>query len=293
MIIVTGATGQLGNQIAEELLEMLPADQIAATTRDPAKAGALAARGVKVRYGDFAEPDTLTSAFEGGSQLLMVSSNAQAYGGDSLAQHRIAIEAARAAGVRRIVYTSHMGADVASAFLPARGHAATEQMLRESGLAWTALRNGFYANTVTRIIGDVAASGVFETPEDGKVSWTDRGDLAAAAAQVLVQEGRFEGPTPSLTALEALDFADVAAILSELHDRPVEWRMISEEEQARRIKAGGAPPIVVDLMLGMYRAAWAGEFKTVDPALATLLGRQPTTLREVLFANHEGEQPTG
>jgi len=293
MIIVTGATGQLGRQIVEQLLDLLSADQIVATSRDPTKADALLARGVQVRRADFAEADTLASAFEGGSQLLLVSSNAQAYGGNSLAQHRTAIEAARAAGVRRIVYTSHMGADAVSAFPPARGHAATEQMLGESGLAWTALRNGFYANTVTRVMGDAAASGVIETPQDGKVSWTDRGDLAAAAARILVQEGRFEGPTPPLTASQALDFADVAATLADLHGRPVEWRMISDEDQAQRIRANGAPPIVVDLMLGMYQAARAGEFMAVGPTLATLLSRSPTTLREVLAANDAGERQTG
>ncbi|WP_158811324.1 SDR family oxidoreductase [Beijerinckia sp. L45] len=291
MIIVTGATGQLGRQIVEQLLDLLPVDQVVATTRDPAKAADIAARRVQVRRCNFAEPDTLASAFEGASQVLMVSSNAQAYGGDSLAQHRAAIEAARAAGVRRIVYTSHMGADAGSAFLPARVHAATEQMLSESGLAWTALRNGFYANTVTRIMG-AAASGVIETPQDGKVSWTDRGDLAAAAAQVLMQESRFEGPTPPLTALQALDFADVAVILTDLHGRPVEWRMISDEEEARRITANGAPPIIVDLMLGMYRAARAGEFTAVDPTLATLLSRSPTTLHDVLAAADTGGRPT-
>lgn len=198
MIVVTGATGKLGRQVVEQLLEQLPADRVAASVREPAKAQDLARRGVRVRQGDFADPDSLVSAFEGASQLLMVSSNARASGGDPLAQHRSAIAAAQAAGVRRIVYTSHMAAGATSAFPPMRDHAATEDMLRACGTAWTALRNGFYASTVATMIGDAASSGVLAAPADGKVSWTAHRDLAAGAAAVLVSEGRFDGPTPRL-----------------------------------------------------------------------------------------------
>ena len=230
MIVVTGATGRLGRQIVEQLLASLPPAGIAVSARDPDKAQDLARRGVRVRHGDFSAPESLTSAFEGASQLLIVSSNAAAQGGDPLAQHRTAIGAAKVVGVKRIVYTSHMGVSATSAFPPMRDHAATEAMLREAGIAWTALRNGFYANTVPILLGDAVSTGVVATPEDGKVSWTAHADLAAAAAQVLLEEGRFDGPTPALVATEALDFTDVAAILAGLHDRPLERRVITDDE---------------------------------------------------------------
>lgn len=282
MLVVTGASGKLGQRIVERLLEVLPADQVGASVRDPAKANGLAQRGVRVRHGDFAQADSLVSAFEGASQVLIVSSNAAAFGGDPLAQHRTAIDAARAAGARRVVYTSHMGASSSSAFPPMHTHAATEAMLRDSGIAWTALRNGFYASTIEMMIGDAALSGVLAAPQDGKVAWTAHADLAAAAAAVLVDEGMFDGPTPPLTAAEAQDLNDIAAILAELHAKPVERRVVADEEQAARMADRGAPPAAVEMSLGMYRAARAGEFATIDPTLTALLRREPMSVRDVL-----------
>ncbi len=133
MIIVTGASGQLGRAIVEKLVERVPVSQVGASVRDPEKASTLAA--LRVRRGDFADPASLSDAFEGATQVLIVSSNASAYGGDPLAQHRAAIEAARAAGAGRVVYTSHMAASSASLFPPMLDHAATEEMLSQSGLA--------------------------------------------------------------------------------------------------------------------------------------------------------------
>ena len=287
MIVVTGATGHLGRIIVEKLAGLVPAAQVSASVRDPAKAAKLKALGVRVRRGDFNDPDSLKYAFEGATQVLMVSSNARASGGDTVAQHRSAIAAARAVGVRRIVYTSHMAASASSAFAPMLDHRATEEMLQQSGLAWTALRNGFYANTVAMMIGDAVSSGILTAPADGKVSWTTHADLAAAAAAILLQEGRFEGPTPPLTAPDALDLGDVAAILADLHGRPVERQIIADEEQAAAMAQRGVSRSAIEITLGLYRAARAGEFAAVDPALAKLIGRKPMTLREVLTAGRD------
>ncbi|MBC7769360.1 MAG: SDR family oxidoreductase [Phycisphaerales bacterium] len=287
MIIVTGATGKLGRQIVEALLAKLPAEQVGASARDLEKANDLAQRGVRVRRGDFSDPHSLIAAFEGASQVLIVSSNARASGGDPLAQHRAAIDAARASGVRRIVYTSHLGVSSSSAFPPMHDHAATEAMLRDAGIAWTALRNGFYASTVPTMIGDASSSGVLAAPQDGKVSWTTHSDLAEAAAAILLQEGRFDGPTPPLTASEALDLADIAGILSDLHGKPIERRIITDDEQAAAMTERGAQQGAVDATLGLYRAARAGEFAALDSTLATLIGRNPMRLRAVLAAGSD------
>ena len=282
MIVVTGATGQLGRAIVQQLIRRLPTAQLGASVRDPQKAADLEALGVRVRPGDFSDPASLAHAFESATQVLMVSSNARASGGDSLAQHRAAIEAARAAGVSRIVYTSQMAASPDSAFPPALDHAATEALLGGSGLAWTALRNGFYASSGLAFLGDSLDTGLLETPADGPVAWTAHADLAEAAAIVLAEPGRYDGPTPPLTASQALDFGELTGLASEVLGRPVERKVISDDDFAARMAARGAPQGAVNLLLGMYRASRAGEFATVDQTLEGLLGRPPMTMREVL-----------
>jgi NAD(P)H dehydrogenase (quinone) len=282
MIIVTGATGQLGRLIVEKLVQLVPATQVGASVREMAKAADLLALGVRVRQGDFDRPDSLTHAFEGATQVLIVSSNARASGGDPLAQHRSAIEAARAAGARRIVYTSHMAVSASSAFPPMRDHAATETMLRESGLAWTALRDGFYAASGITMMGDSPKTGVLESPADGKVSWTAHADLAEAAAIILANEGRYDGPTPPLTGSQLLDFEDLAAIASTLLDKPVRRKAFRDDELCARMTARGAPASAAETILGFFIASRNGEFATVDPALEQLLGRPPATMQEVM-----------
>ena len=282
MIVVTGATGQLGRAIVLQLLKRIPASQIGASVRAPEEAADLEGLGVRVRRGDFGEPDTLPQAFEGATQLLMVSSNAAAQGGDTLGQHRAAISAARAAGVKRVVYTSHMAASPTSAFPPMLHHAATEGMLRESGLAWTALRNGFYAQSGLLLMGDALQTGMLDAPADGKVSWTAHADLAEAAAILLAGEPRFDGPTPPLTAAVALDLADLAAIAAELLGRPVQRKVIEDEELRALLAARGAPDSVATIALGLYTASRKGEFSAVDGTLGELLGRRPIDMRTLL-----------
>jgi NAD(P)H dehydrogenase (quinone) len=137
MIIVTGATGALNGATVEHLLERIPAEQLVVAVRDTTKAQHFADRGVEVRHGDYAEPDTLPDAFSGADQLLLVSSNDPR--ADAVSLHRTAIDAAVTAGVGRILYTSHQGAALDTPFRPARDHAATEQLLAASGVPWTSL----------------------------------------------------------------------------------------------------------------------------------------------------------
>ena len=193
MIIVTGATGHLGHAIVEKLVGRVPANRVGASVRDPDKAADLRALGVRVRGGNFEDPESLRHAFEGATQVLIVSSNARGSGGNPLVQHRSAIEVARAVGAGRIVYTSHMAASRSSVFPPAHDHAATEDMLHQSGLAWTALRHGFYAASGIMLMGDALETGVLEAPADGKVAWTAHADLAEAAAIILADEGGTTG----------------------------------------------------------------------------------------------------
>ena len=272
MIVVTGATGLLGGAVVERLLGKVPAAEIGVSVRDPAKATALADRGVRVRRGDYDDAASLAHAFEGAEQLLLVS--AAATGEPALRQHATAIDAARAAGVRRIVYTSHMGANPASAFAPMPDHAATEAMLADSGLAFTALRNGFYTSSGRMLLGQALETGELAAPADGPVSWTAHDDLAEAAAIVLTDEGRCEGPTPPLTGSAALDLAGLAA---EALGRPIRRTVLTDAQYREAL-----PEPVAELLLGMFAASRAGEFAAVDPTLGELLGRPPLTVRDVL-----------
>lgn len=282
MIVVTGASGKLGHAIVKSLLLSVSAEQIVASVRNSDKAGDLKALGVRIVQADYEDSDSLRRAFTGAEQVLVVSSNAAAHGGDPLAQHSNVIAAAKEAGVGRLVYTSHMAASATSAFPPMHTHHATEQMLRDSGMAWTALRDGYYASSIVAMLREGIEAGVLAFPEDGKVSWTAHADLAEAAAAVLTQPGWFEGPTPPLTAQEALDLEDIAAIASTMVGHPVRRETVSDDEMAARLGARGVPATVVPITLGMFRASRAGEFSTVDPTLATLIGRPTKPLRQVL-----------
>ena len=284
MLIITGANGTLGSGIIDQLLQRISPDQVGVSVRDPEAAGslALARRSVRVRRGDFTDRDSLREAFEGATQVLIVSSNTMA--GDTLEQHRNAIDAAVAAGTQRILYTSHMGARADSAFPPARNHFATEQMLHECGVPFTSLRNGFYATTPASFADTAVKTGSLVLPADGPVSWTTQADLAEAAAIALTEEGRLDGLTPPLTAAQALTFDDVAAILSEITRRQITRSVVGDEEFKATLVANGVPEGQAGFSLTMFAAMRAGNFAAVDPTLGQLLGRAPTTLREVLAA---------
>jgi NAD(P)H dehydrogenase (quinone) len=281
MIIVTGATGALNGATVDHLLDRMAADEIAVVARDPTKAQRFADRGVVVRRGDYADPDSLPTAFDGADQLLLVSSNDPK--ADAVKLHRTAIDAAVTAEVGRIVYTSHQGAAFDTPFGPGRDHAATEELLARSGVPWTSLRNGFYAHSLGWLMGAWRETGVITVPADGPVSWTAREDAAEAAAVILASDGAYEGAT-TLTASTAPTFDEIAAIASELTGRRVELEMMDQDEWVAAQVAKGQPEFVARFLLGMYQAAHEGFFAGVDPLLATLLGHEPQTVRELLAA---------
>ncbi|MDX8050854.1 NAD(P)H-binding protein [Lentzea sp. BCCO 10_0798] len=282
MIIVTGATGLLGSQIADRLLARVPADRVGVSVRDVDRAAALAARGVRVRRGDFSDPDSLAESFEGATQVLVVSTNET--GPAALAQHVTAIDAARAAGAGRVLYSSHQGAASDSLFAPMSDHAATEQHLAGTGLPFTALRNGFYASTVPHLLGQALTTGELVAPADGPVSWTAHADLAEAAAVVLAEDGLFDGPTPPLSAPDAHDLDDVAVMLTELTGRTIRRVVVADEEWAASLVRHGVPEDRATLLLGMFRASRRGEFATTGDQVEKLLPRPATPLRSVLAA---------
>ncbi|MFJ5292502.1 SDR family oxidoreductase [Streptomyces sp. NPDC088348] len=280
MIIVTGASGRLGRRIVERLLTRVPADRVGVSVRDPQKAQLFADRGVRVRYGSFTDPDSLSHAFEGASQVLIVSVDKM--GEETVRQHLAAIDGAVAAGARRILYTSQIGASPSSHFQACRDHAATEEALRASGVPSTSLRNGFYAASAMQLAGHGLEAGEVALPADGPVSWTTHADLAEAAAVILADEGRFDGPTPPLTGAQALTFADLARIATEVTGRAIPRSTVTDDQFRQQLTGNGVPAEAAEQLLGIFAAAHAGEFAAVDPTLATLLGRDPIALSTFL-----------
>jgi NAD(P)H dehydrogenase (quinone) len=279
MIVITGATGALNGATVEHLLKRIPASQLGVSVRDPAKAQHLSDRGVRVRRGSYEDPAALLDSFEGADQVLLVSSNDPA--ADGVALHRVGIETAVAAGVGRILYTSHQHTGPGSPFFPARDHAATEAILADSGVAWTSLRNGFYAHSLDWLLGPWRETSAIATPADGPVSWTDRDDEAEAAAVILAGERRFDGPL-TLTASAAPTFADIAEIASELTGRDVRRVVLEDEEWVAGQVAHGRPEGMARFLLGFYQAAREGRFADTGPLLADLLGREPRTVSDLL-----------
>ena len=278
MIIVTGATGKLGRAVAERLLDRVPAAELAVTARDPGQARDLEARGVQVRQADFTQPATLTSAFRGASQVLIISGPADP------APHRAAIDAARNAGAERVLYTSHQGASLHSRFAATAAHAQTEEDLQACGMAFTSLRNGFYATSAVQFMGQAMSTGKIVLPEDGPVSWTAHSDLAEVAVIALTEPGRLDGITPPLTGPEMLDFTSIARIASELTGREITRVTVSDDEWSGSMRSRGLPEASVSFLLGAFAASRSGEFATVGPALGQLLGHEPVSFRDVLAA---------
>ncbi|MBB3138794.1 uncharacterized protein YbjT (DUF2867 family) [Rhizobium pisi] len=286
MFIVTGASGKLGRKVVENLLLHVPADEIGVSVRDPKKVSDIWASGVRVRQGDFSDAASLRHAWAGARRLLLISSNAAATGGDPLEQHAIAIGIAREIGVERIFYTSQVSSSATSHFPPGRDHAATETMLAESGIAWTAMRHGFYAASALMMNKRGFDAGKLEGPEDGKDAWATHDDLAAADAALLAGNEVIDGPTAPLTGSEALDLADIAELAGRLLGKPIARTVVSEESVEATARNAGMPAGSIAVMLGYYRAARAGEFSAVDPTLARMLGRAPETMSAFLKANY-------
>lgn len=280
MIVVTGTNGHYGRQVVAGLLEKLPSSQIGVSVRDTAKAADLAARGVRVIKGDFADATSLQAAFDGAEQVLIVSANV--LGDEAIRLHRNAIQAATRAGAKRILYTSHQAASASSKVAFARDHAATEAILQDCGTPFVSLRNGFYTESAFYQLGGMKETGRLALPEDGPVSWTARNDLADAAVAALTDPSLFDGISAPLTAARTHKFADFASIASDVLDRAVVRDTISDDVYRANALQRGYPEAIVGMLLSMFEAIRDGEFNVVDPTLASVLGREPADLRSLL-----------
>lgn len=277
---VTGSTGPFGRTAIATLLAhgVAPSD-VVAVARTPAKAADLAARGVAVREGDYDRPATLGPALAGVDRVLLVSGSEI---GNRVAQHSAVVEAAAAAGVARIAYTSVLHAD--GTHLLAPEHSGTEQVLERSGLPFSILRNALYTDVfVGRYAQAVAQGAVVHAGGDGRIAAATRADLAEAAALALLHD---DGPS-SVRELagEAFTYADLAAAFAEVSGAPVVARGVSGDELAAILAAAGLDAGAAGFAVALDTAIAAGAFDAPATDLAALLGRAPTPLADAVRAH--------
>ncbi len=276
-LAITGATGQLGRLVIEKLKARVPASEIVALARGPAKAADL---GVPVRAADYAQPETLAAALAGVDTLLLISGSEV---GQRLVQHRNVIEAAKAAGVRRIAYTSILRADT-SALLLAEEHKATEALIQASGLPYTLLRNGWYTeNYAGGIAGAVQAGALIGSAGEGRISAAARADYAEAAAVVLTTEGH-ENRIYELAGDEAFTMAELAAEISSRAGKTIPYNDLPQAEYAGILESIGLPgPFAAILAQSDAAAAHGGLFDD-GRQLSTLIGRPTAPISAVVAA---------
>lgn len=296
-IAITGASGQFGRRAVELLLERAAPEDMVLLTRNPAKLADFAARGAEVREGDFDKPQTLAVALKGAQRMLMISTDS--VGGKRLKQHRAAIDAAREAGVKHVAYTSFVGTVPENPAISASEHLATEAMLRESGMAFTFLRDSLYSEAMALFAapGALMSGQWLSAAGDGKVAMVSREDCIASAVAVMAGEGH-ENKIYDITGPELLSHRDCAALAQEIGGRPVAYRVCSDDDKIAFFDALGVPRQIVgdepiagpipwpsEEMVSFERAIREGHFEILSDDVERLTGRRPQSLRQV-FEQH-------
>lgn len=281
-LFVSGASGQLGRLVIGYLQSKGYAGRIIAGTRDPSKLTGL--KGVEVRKADFADRTGLVAALAGVDRFLIISTDQI---GSRLAGHLAAVEAASAAGVKEIVYTSMPAPEPPSAITFAHEHLGTEDAIKASGIAYTILRMHWYAeNLLGSLPGYLATGRWYTSTAGGKVSYVTRADCAKAAAGALLRPARNQ--TYTVTGPEVLTTAEIAAMASDVTGRPLQVIDVTDEQLAAGAKSAGVPEFAVDhYVVPFERNTREGKVELVTNAVELLWGDKPATLREFLAANRD------
>lgn len=274
MIVITGANGQLGRLVIQQLLQRgVAPGQIVAAVRSPAKAADLAAQGLQVRQADYNRPETLDSAFVGATQLLLISSSEI---GQRLPQHRAVIEAARRAGVAHLAYTSLLHADRSPLGLAAE-HLATEALIAASGLPHTLLRNGWYSENYLASVPAALQHGAFiGSAGEGRIASAARADYAAAAAAVLTRPAPSSASAPTVLELagdSSYTLSELAAEISRRAGRTIPYVNLPQADFAGALKTAGLPGPLADLLADSDVGAAQGGLFDDGRQLSALISR--------------------
>ena len=283
-LLVTGASGALGRRVIDHLLGDLqvPPSQVIAVSREPRKLADLAARGVVVREGSFDDRASLDLAFAGAARLLLISTDAVGEPGRRLSQHRTAVEAAVAAGVQHVVYTSMIAPEPGSPIPFAPDHYQTEVALADSPLSWTVLRNAWYMENFDQSLPQILSSGQWVVATgDGSVAYVSRDDCSRAAAAALASESN-DRKVLTVTGPAALTSADIGSLLTEITGTPVRVVQVSPEDLSNGLMGAGLPQPIAELLAAFDVNTKLGRASQVTDAVERLTGRPPQSLRNFL-----------
>jgi NAD(P)H dehydrogenase (quinone) len=285
--VITGATGHLGRLVVEDLLESgVPAQDIVATGRNVDSIADLAARGVQVRHVDFGDASTLDGLFAAGDRVLLVSGTDF---GQRVEQHRAVAEAAAAAGVAELLYTSAPRADTTPMRL-ATDHRLTEEAIAEIGLPAVILRNGWYfENYLGQLDTYLGLGTILGSSGDGRVSGAARADYAAAASAVLsAPVDEFVGQVLELGGDDSFSRAELAAAISQATGREITFTDVPAAEHVAVLVGAGVPEPVAEVLVDVDASVAQGALVVDSGDLRRVIGRPTTTLDEAVAAAVSG-----
>jgi NAD(P)H dehydrogenase (quinone) len=292
-IIVTGASGQFGNAAARLLLERVPAEDLVLLSRTPEKLAEFAGMGAHIRHADFDDPSTLLPAMEGGERMLLISTVRV---GSRVEQHTAAVEAAKAQGVKHVVYTSLLGVRTpGNPSVEGYDHIATERMIENSGIAWTHLRDSLYAEAVGTAMAIPALQSGHkpENAGDGRVPVVSRDDCVAMAVAVLTQEGHAD-KAYDVTGPELWTLPDAMALVSQMAGKPIQIERVDDEgmfayfdslgvpRRASDVVPDGPIPWASEGMVTFGQSIREGFMDIESNDVERVTGRPPRTLSSVL-----------
>jgi NAD(P)H dehydrogenase (quinone) len=282
-ILVAGAGGHLGKKVVELLYAQGYANLFAAS-RAPGKLQHFAELGIELRRADFSDPDTLPAAFEGIDRLLLISTDELHSPGLRIRQHRNAINAAQAAGVKHIVYTSMPNPDASAAIPFAPDHVATEQALKESGLGYTILRVSWYSENLLAYLPQIIQAGRWPTvARTGKIAFVPREDVARVTAAALVNDTQSE--IYDITGTQAMKIDEIASVVKEVFGREIRVEQETEAQIENSLTAIGVPEGFVPTVVMTDLNTKTGQFNVVNDLIEQLTGKAPQSLKDFLVSN--------